>query len=411
MSPREFESPPRRPERRLGPEQIWLARIVSRSKEIVAYAASFTGPVAGNAFLAMVGVLTDEWGASEATVLLAIPAFMVPFAVLQIFSGVLSTAYDRRLTLSLGLLVYIGGSLGAAASPSLAVFLATRVVQGVGYAFVAPVLVPIVSDVAGKDRQGLAMGYLGSTGTAGVTVGPLMGGLFAEMNWRLAFLAIAALAGVVLLAVVVVFRHEPRVARERAPKELWSQLASTLGNRDIVLLSATGFAAFASFAGIISFLSVHLDAQLAMSSGEIGFVLMFSGLSGVFLSPVAGKLVDARGTRCCVALGFGVAAAAALALQAASDMYLFGALLAAMGLGSSFVWSALLTMLMRTSPSGKDASSSVFNSARFMGFALAPVFMAPIYNSAGFDAIVVVCAAVNIGCIALALSTRKALDR
>lgn len=382
-----------------------------RSKEIVAYAASFTGPVAGNAFLAMVGVLAAEWSVSEDAVLLAIPAFMLPFAIIQIFSGVVSTAYDRRLTLSIGLLVYIGGSVAAAASPSLEIFLASRVVQGVGYAFVAPVLVPIVSEVAGKGRQGLAMGYLGSTSTAGVTIGPLMGGLLAETNWRLAFIAIAALAGAVLVAVLIVFRDEPRTERKRASGRLWGELSSTARNRDVALLSATGFVAFASFAGIISFLSVHLDTEVGMSSGEIGFVLMFSGLSGVFLSPIAGKLVDRHGARCCVVLGFAVAASAALALRAADDMYSFIALLAVIGLGSSFVWSALLTMLMRASPSMKDSSSSIFNSARFMGFAIAPVLLAPVFSSQGLGGIVMVCAAANLGCIALVVATRRALDR
>jgi len=386
-------------------------RVLRRSKEIVAYAASFTGPVAGNAFLAMVGVLATEWNADEVVVLLAIPAFMLPFAIIQIFSGILSTAYDRRLTLSLGLLVYIAGSLAAAASPSLELFLGSRIVQGVGYAFVAPVLVPIVSDIAGKHRQGLAMGYLGSTSTAGVTIGPLMGGLFAETNWRLAFVVIAVMAGAVLVAVLVVFRGEPQVAPKARSKGLWRQLASTARDRDVALLSVTGFVAFASFAGIISFLSVHLKTEVGLSPGAIGFVLMFSGLSGVFLSPVAGKLVDRHGTRCCVALGFVTAAIAALALQVVGGLYSFAGTLAVIGFGSSFVWSSLLTMLMRASPGSKDTSSSIFNSARFMGYAVAPVLLAPIFTAQGLDGVVWVCAAANLGCLALVLSTRKALDR
>ncbi|MCJ7490073.1 MAG: MFS transporter, partial [Thermoplasmata archaeon] len=233
-----------------------------KSGEIVAYAASFTGPVAGNALLAMVSVLAVEWNVSDGAVLLAIPAFMLPFAVIQIFSGAISTAYDRRLTLSLGLLVYIVGSVGAALSPSFLVFLVARVVQGVGYAFVAPVLVPIVSDIAGKGRQGLAMGYLGSTSLAGVTAGPLLGGVFAEYNWRLAFIAIAVLASAVLVAVLVVFRRgSESLSTKTTPKESLGRLVSTAVNRDVLLLSATGFVTFASFVGVISYLSVHLGSD------------------------------------------------------------------------------------------------------------------------------------------------------
>lgn len=379
----------------------------------MAYAASFAGPVAGNAILAMVSVLAVEWNTTGDAVLLAIPAFMLPFAVIQIFSGSISTAYDRRLTLSLGLLVYIVGSIGAALSPSLMVFLMVRVVQGVGYAFVAPVLVPIVSDIAGKGRQGLAMGYLGSTSTAGVTVGPLMGGLFAEYNWRLAFIAIAVMASVVLVAVLVVFRKGSESPRTRTtPKQSLGRLASTAKNRDVLRLSATGFLVFVSFIGVISYLSVHLGPDgVGMGPGEIGFILMFSGLSGVFISPIAGKMVDRKGTRCCVSLGLVVAAGATVSMQFVGGMLPYIVLLSLIGFGSSFVWSALLTMLMRADPSRKDESSSIFNSARFMGFAVSPVLLAPVYLGYGFDTVVVVCGLVYVICLSLVLSTRRTLDR
>lgn len=383
---------------------------MTRSKEIVAYSASFTGPVAGNAFLAMIVVLEAEWNAPTESVLLAIPAFMLPFAIIQLFSGAVSSAYDRRMTLSVGLLVYIIGSLAAAASPSLEVFIGTRVVQGVGYAFVAPVLVPIVSDIAGTDRQGLAMGYLGSTSTAGVTVGPLLGGLFAEVNWRLAFVAIAVLAAVVLVAVLVVFRGETnrgtRGTRSGSLDELWL----TLKNRDVMLLSLAGFVGFASFIGVVSYLSPYLGSQ-GVSASEIGFALMFSGLSGVFLSPVAGKLVDRRGTRCCAVLGFFLAAFAAFTMQFADGYASYIALLALLGLGSSFIWSAMLTMLMRAHPTMKDSLSAVFNSARFSGYAVSPVLLAPVFSSAGFEGVLTVCAAANLACILTILLTRRSLDR
>ncbi|UCE91827.1 MAG: MFS transporter [Methanobacteriota archaeon] len=383
---------------------------MTRSKEIVAYSASFTGPVAGNAFLAMIVVLEAEWNASTEAVLLAIPAFMLPFAIIQLFSGAVSNAYDRRLTLSVGLLVYIVGSVAAAASPSLEVFLGTRVVQGVGYAFVSPVLVPIVSDIAGKDRQGLAMGYLGSTSTAGVTLGPLLGGLFAEVNWRLAFVAIALMASAVLAAVLIVFRGESGQGAQHGRPGSLGQLRLTLKNRDVMLLSLGGFVGFASFIGVVSYLSPYLGSQ-GFSTGEIGFALMFSGLSGVFLSPVAGKLVDRKGARCCAVLGFAIAAFAAFAMQFADDYAAYVALLAVLGLGSSFIWSAMLTMLMRAYPTMKDSLSAVFNSARFSGYAASPVLLAPVFSSAGFEGVVTVCAVANVACVLVILTTRRSLDR
>jgi DHA1 family bicyclomycin/chloramphenicol resistance-like MFS transporter len=125
-----------------------------RSKEVIVYVAGFTGPLAGNLVLALLGTLGEAWHVDPVDILLSIPAFMFPFAVMQLFSGTISDAYDRRTVLLVGLGTYAAGSALAAFSPSLGFFIVTRVIQGVGYAFVNPVLVALLSEVSSPDRQG-----------------------------------------------------------------------------------------------------------------------------------------------------------------------------------------------------------------------------------------------------------------
>src|SRR5512136_998545 len=115
-----------------------------QSRELLAYIIAFTGPLAGNAVLALLGTLEDEWGVSSTSVLLSIPAFMFPYAIGQLFSGTISDAYDRRSTMAFGLGVYALSNFAAALSPSFHFFIAARLVQGLGYAFVAPVLMAVV---------------------------------------------------------------------------------------------------------------------------------------------------------------------------------------------------------------------------------------------------------------------------
>jgi predicted MFS family arabinose efflux permease len=210
--------------------------------------------------------------------------------------------------------------------------------------------------------------------------------------------------------VAIVFRGEKQVGRRGTSREFTKEVVSTVKNRDVALLLITGFTVFASFIGVISFLSVHLDAE-GYGSGAIGFALMFSGLSGVFLSPIAGKLVDSKGTRCCVSLGLLIAGVATFAMYDLDAYIGYIALLAIMGFGSSFIWSALLTMLMRASPASRDTSSPVFNSARFTGYALSTMLLAPVYESSGFGAVILICGAANVFCLVLVLGTRRSLDR
>ena len=72
--------------------------------------------------------------------------FMIPFAALQLVSGPLSDLWDRRKTLITGLMVFIAGHLTRALSLSIHFFLAGRVIQGLGFAFVNPVALAIIGD-------------------------------------------------------------------------------------------------------------------------------------------------------------------------------------------------------------------------------------------------------------------------
>lgn len=370
---------------------------MQRSKEVIVYVAGFTGPLAGNLVLALLGTLGDAWQVDSVDILLSIPAFMFPFAVMQLFSGTISDAYNRRTVLLVGLGTYAAGSALAALSTSLGFFIVTRVIQGVGYAFVNPVLVALLSEISSPERQGTSMGYFGSSTTAGVSVGPLLGGAFAGIDWRLAFLTIAVLAAAMSVAVWFAFRGEGRGGGRLSLGVVGAQLATAFRDRHIMRLSGAGFLAFMAFAGVISFVSEYMETgPLSLTPEEIGVALSASGVVGIFFAPVAGALVDRRGARCCVAVGFSLGAAAAFSMQFAGSYYGFIALLVLSGMGGSFVWSSLLTMVVAVPARMKGTSSSVFNSARFLGYALSPIVLTPLYLSSGFGPVMATCACLGL---------------
>lgn len=380
---------------------------MQRSKEVIVYVAGFTGPLAGNLVLALLGTLGDAWGVDPVDILLSIPAFMFPFAIMQLFSGTVSDAYDRRSTLLFGLGTYAAGSALAALSGSLEFFLGARVIQGIGYAFVNPVLVALLSEIAGPERQGRSMGYFGSATTAGVSVGPLLGGASAGLDWRLSFIVVTLLALSMFVAVWSAFKGEGRGPGKASFGAVRAQLTAAFKDWHIMRLSGAGFLAFMAFAGMISFVSEYLDTgPLSLTPEQIGIALSAGGVVGIFFAPFAGMLVDRKGARCCVAVGFLVSASAAFAMQFADSYDEFVALLVVSGVGGSFVWSSLLTMVVAVPPRMKGTSSSVFNSARFLGFALSPIVLAPLYLQVGFDPVMTVCASLGMAGLALAAIPR-----
>jgi predicted MFS family arabinose efflux permease len=308
--------------------------------------------------------------------------------------------------------VYSLSNFAAALSPSFLFFMGTRFVQGLGYAFVAPVLMVVISEIAGSERQGLSMGYYGMATSAGVTTGPLLAGFVAQVDWRLTFVTIGLL-GLILMGSIMVFFSKAGGKRAGITlRTLGRQLSATVANRNIALLSSAGFLAFFSQIGVMSFVSERLESpEFDLTSVDVGIVLGVSGFLGLVISPLSGKLVDLRGARCCASVGFALVGVSSFVIQYADEYLEFLALMSITGVGASFMWASLLTMVVRAYPSLKGTSSSVFNSARFAGYAFSPLALTPLYLSFGFEAIMTTCAALVATGLALAMATDRVLSR
>jgi len=374
------------------------------AKELVMYIAAFTGPLTGNSVLALLGTLRDEWSVSSGEILLSISAFMFPFAIGQLFSGAISDAYDRRGTMSTGLFVYAIGIFIAAASPSFSVFMVSRVVQGVGNAFVVPVIVPVLSDVAGPGRQGVSMGYFGSFTSAGVAAGPFIAGLFVDINWRLTFVVIGILSLVVLALILILFEKDPNRGHATI-RAIGSKLASAFKTRSILGLSAAGFLTFMAQIGVISFVSDYMSSDVMGLTGfDVGLALGLSAALGIVVSPLAGKVVDRRGVRASIMVGFILASTSAFVMQFSGGYVEFIGLLCVSAIGSSFIWAPLLVHIVRSRPDLKGTASSVFSFSRFLGYALSPIMLIPVFDSGGFAAVMVVCSMLLVAAMMFAVT-------
>ena len=101
------------------------------------YLGAAVGPMGGVGILPLIPVLAGNWSIDFATASLAIPFYMIPFVLGQLFSGSIAQLFDARRALLFGFMVYaLGGSL-CGLSPVFWALLGGRVVQGVGAAFLA----------------------------------------------------------------------------------------------------------------------------------------------------------------------------------------------------------------------------------------------------------------------------------
>jgi MFS family permease len=365
------------------------------TKRLAVLSGGYIGPLSGNAVLAMIPVLKADFGAGAEEILLSITFFMLPFALFNLFSGTVSDVYGRRKILSLGFLVYAVGCMLCVASPDLVSFYLSRSVQGVGYAFVNPVLLAVLGDMTSPQERGRVMGYFGAFTTAGIATGPMIAGFLIPYGWRWMFVLVAILA----LGVNFWIRTAcPITVRDpQALQHLRRNVRETVSTRGVGTLCALGFLTFLCYMGALGFLSDHLSLPpLSMDEGLIGVLIGMSGVAGMVAAPLGGRMVDARGRTFTAAVGFCIVGLAMLLLYMSGDWITFAASLLVLGTGTALIWASLLTMAVEIIPHLKGTVSSVFNSTRFFGYSLGPLVFGPLYALQGFDAVLLVGLALSL---------------
>src|SRR3954466_9915969 len=106
-----------------------------RSHTLPLYVGGFLGPFGGGVVAVLVPQLREAFDATTAGVALSIPAYLVPFAALQLVSGTIGERLGRRRVVRTGYIVYAVLSVLAAFVPTLGAFLVVRALQGCANAF------------------------------------------------------------------------------------------------------------------------------------------------------------------------------------------------------------------------------------------------------------------------------------
>src|SRR6188768_4028957 len=158
------------------------------------YIGGFLGPFGGGVVAVLVPQLREAFDATTAGVALSIPAYLVPFAVLQLVSGTLGERMGRRRVVRTAYIVYAVLSVAAAFVPNLGGFLVVRALQGSANAFLTPLLLAGLADQVPPAQIGRAVGTFAAVQTAAVALAPLGGGALGAFDWRLAFVSQALVA-------------------------------------------------------------------------------------------------------------------------------------------------------------------------------------------------------------------------
>src|SRR6202011_941696 len=268
----------------------------------------------------------------------------------------LADRYGRRPVYIACVTVFALGSVLAIAAPTFAVFLAARAIQAAGAGGIFPVATAAIGDRVPADRRGAALGLVAATWGLAAVIGPVLGGAVTHfISWHWVFALNVPLAVVV---VILARTHVPAVTvNARGPLDvagivtlaagllatmsLLTRLYTVGGVVNAALawsILAAGAVAFALFAlaerravqpvippaffrdrqllvtyalevligaleGALFFIPAALVAAQHLSYAAAGAVAALGALCFVAVIPLAGRALDAFGSRAVLTAG------------------------------------------------------------------------------------------------------------
>ncbi|MDQ4115830.1 MAG: MFS transporter [Actinomycetota bacterium] len=322
----------------------------------------------------MLPELGDHYGVSTGAASTSITAYLLPFAALMLVSGTLGERWGRRRTVLTGYAVYVAASSLCVLAPTWTLFLGGRALQGAANAFTTPLLLAVLAGAVEPARLGRALGWFGSFQAAGQTSAPLVGGLAAEVDWRLAFAGVGVVALVLGLAGLP---ETPRASDGSRPPSLrsaWRPVVVRAG-----LAAAVGWGCLA---GLNFLLALRLEDAFALSPGARGGVLTGLGVAGMLTARVIGGAVDRVGARRCVLAGALSGAVLVAGVGIVPVLGVVVALWTLAGVSSQLVLVGVNALVLgEVGSANTGGAMSVVQALRFGGGSLAPVGITPVYHA------------------------------
>jgi DHA1 family bicyclomycin/chloramphenicol resistance-like MFS transporter len=295
------------------------------------------GPLSVDMYLASLPSIGRLLDAPTSQVQLTISAYLIGFALAQIFHGPLSDRHGRRPLLLITLGIYLVATLACALSFSIETLIAARFVQAVGGSGASVLARAVVRDMYEGSRIGRELARMAAIMALAPLVAPLIGGVLeTAFGWRSNFVMLFCFGAA---AWIMVWLLLPETLRQRAPEPV--SLKSTLRSYRR-FLADSGFVIHLGIAtcclcGLFAWISTAAFVlQDIYGLSALAFGLSFAiGSSGYMVgTTIAARFVMRWGSGLTMGLGAACMALGGLTMVVLLALSSFGAIgiVAAVGL-------------------------------------------------------------------------------
>lgn len=372
----------------------------------------FVGVLMGALDIAIVGpalpALQADFGVGERSLAWVLAIYVLFNLIGTPLMAKLSDRVGRRSIYMLDILLFGTGSLIVAQSPSFAVLLVGRAVQGFGAGGIFPIAAAVIGDTFPPDRRGRALGLIGAVFGMAFIIGPILGGILLQFSWHwLFYINLPVAIGIIIAASRILPSAHPPEAKPfdwaglvvltgilgslslglnqlgGDTFKLWPLLLlifgmgllsifgavetkaadpifrfSMLRTRQMLLANAL---ALGSGMGMmsVSFLPSLIKPAFSVSPSTASFMLMPLVLSMMVGAPLAGRLLDMVGSKTVVVAGTAMVIVGMMLLAfASSTLVTFYMACVFVGLGMSALLGAPIRYIVINAAPANDRAAA-----------------------------------------------------
>jgi MFS family permease len=237
-------------------------------------------------------------GVTPGEIGLMMAVFTAPAIVLIPFAGVLSDRYGRKPILEAGLVIFGVSGTAIILTIDFRVAIALRLLQGVGYAGLTPIIITSIGDVYSGTKEATAQGFRFAGGGLTATVFPLISGVLVVFAWQLPFL----LYGLALPVAVSIYLWFDESAQSGSTADSTPDPLEDYGRRAlmyrllvqprvIALVIARGLPGLA-WVGFLTYNSIVVVQLIGGTPSQAGLVVAVGSLTLAASGSQAGQITD-----------------------------------------------------------------------------------------------------------------------
>ncbi len=350
--------------------------------------------------------------------------YTLSFAVLLAVGGRIGDIFGRRKAFVFGVIVFTIASATAGFAPNNFALVASRVLQGIGAAFMMPGTLSIITDAFPAHERGKAIGTWAGVSALALAIGPVLGGFLTEqVSWRAIFYINLPVGIIAVLAALFVVREsrDTTVGRKvdytgvgiltvsltalvlaliEGNSWGWDStavlalIAVSVGaliafvftenrvtapiiefglfkSRNFIGSVITAFIISFAMMGVFFFLALYMQNVLGYTALEAGVRFLPTTLVIMVISPISGRLVDRIGPRWLIVSGMSLIALSLYLFSTIENGSTFADILPSfiiLGAGIGLTMSPMSTAAMNAVPRTKaGVASGVLSMFRMVG--------------------------------------------